>query len=663
MATIRTRERQEDASGDQDRAGGAAPGKRTRTEAIQAKPGSGERAAMTPAEDREAAAPDQTADAFDFSFARPLGQPIMHRVDMAGTTHTLIADPSEAQVEIHSIPRWLQAAFDRAAAWVRSAREQPQPDPELQPLLEVDLEAMREDVAAVDGLNRQRAAATPSVARAVEARIRLIFTAVAGFFERVATYWGVDEPPADLEAPDAPAPQVQEPPALATAADHVKTLQAERARSLAAPPVDQARIDELDRQVEEALTATRDQLEVVVRRVHPTLERVDRARNLYQIQLDGRPYSGTLESLLDFVAPSPHLLELARLTASHGGPGVTPTLGLAGSGAQGRVARSPSDIDFGENIQVAAADAGGAAQALAVTLQRTVREAGQVPGQRLPMIFIMLWAGKYPSDHPGAAGTHAKWTRDEVLTGRIEYLTAAAEPRALTLAQALACDESAFIDWRGPVDAQGTYGEITKMIRYEAVDEETGARFFGTPEMGQAQQEVSFGRGALHDQQRRTLLARLAPQVAEYAAQGDWTKAVKRAYTVARSQNDLAAVDDLGPLLGGDEAQRGQAVAQLGNFVDEVVTPGGVTSAAVPEDAARDAARSLTHKVTAVDDGLGASFALAIDDAEHLCANAGLATTLTDDVLEPLRGAADPDFAVRAGTALRAHGYLSDEAI
>ena len=60
----------------------------------------------------------------------------------------------------------------------------------------------------------------------------------------------------------------------------------------------------------------------------------------------------------------------------------------------------------------------------------------------------------------------------------------------------------------------GPYGEITKVLSYEAVDSKTGATLFASGKVGQGYQEVAFGKDDLiHDVERTKLLEALTPQI------------------------------------------------------------------------------------------------------------------------------------------------------
>ena len=121
----------------------------------------------------------------------------------------------------------------------------------------------------------------------------------------------------------------------------------------------------------------------------------------------------------------------------------------------------------------------------------------------------------------------------------------------------------------------GTYGEITRCSIYDAVKPgaEGEEHLFGTPKVGQSFQEVGFGGEGRHDTERARLLEPLSKDIAKYATEGNWVKAVKRAYTVARMLNDVTALNLFEPLLGSPVSQIKQLIDHIEMFANDIVNP------------------------------------------------------------------------------------------
>jgi hypothetical protein len=215
--------------------------------------------------------------------------------------------------------------------------------------------------------------------------------------------------------------------------------------------------------------------------------------------------------------------------------------------------------------------------------------------------------------------------------------------------------------WKGPIDANGTYGEITKVIRYEAFDAKTGEKLFATPSIGQAYQEVAFAHPQVHDTNRPYLTDALAPQIEEYAHRGNWVKAIKRAHTVARMNGDMAALNDFAPLMSETNAQVKQVAEHLALFANEIAKPGGKGAGSVSSAEALQQARQLAGRVAAINDTAGVAMQRALSAAgDSVRGNATFYEAIEKNVLGVLEHASenDPGYAERAERALQAHGYL-----
>ena len=318
---------------------------------------------------------------------------------------------------------------------------------------------------------------------------------------------------------------------------------------------DPAKKAALEKELEERLTKNREAMEEVARRAHPSLVVIDRAKNLYEIELlvpasdadkaakttstKKAKYPSTIEGLLAFTAPTVAAHDAAAAMKTEDvnpkdDVTITSTSGLGGTGAQGGVNPFPGDVDMAESIKVVAPTADAAASALASAIQATVTKATALRMDgKLGYTFHGCMIGVLPADakKPGAS---VKFTAAQTMAGEISYDKAATHgggKGTLTLAQAIASPasgRSANTYWRGPIDAVGTYGEITKVLNYDAVKAgpEGDEHLFGTPKVGQSFQEVGFEGEGRHDTERAKLLAQLGPDIARYAAEGNWVKAI-----------------------------------------------------------------------------------------------------------------------------------------
>lgn len=465
-------------------------------------------------------------------------------------------------------------------------------------------------------------------------------------------------------------------------ADEVKKLRALR---------DKAKDDKekaaIDAQIEGKLAGQREALEDVVRKAHPSLEVIDRTKNIYKVMIavansssqspgmHQQPFVGTLESLMDFAPRSPAVQNAAdalqtKDTNSSDGVSIQSQAGLGGTGAQGRVNPYPGDVDLSETIKITAPTADAAAAAFASSIQSTVTTATKKPTDgSLGYMFLGMMVGVYPSGAKDE-GKPISWTHDETVAGSKSFKGKDGKLHTITLAQAVAApsqSRAANTYWRGPIDGSGTYGEITKVLSYEAVTAAGGA-LFSTPKIGQGFQEVGFGDRALsNDTERAKLLEALGPQIEKYAKEGMWVKALKRAYTVARMLNDVKALNDFGVLVGGEQAELKTVSEHATNFSEDIVNSKGIAKDALSAPAALQQAKNLSSRIHAIET-VGPKAAGEMDKAiglagDDIRGNEKAHSHIHHHVLKPLDAAlaGDKKYATSVATALRMHGYLRDK--
>lgn len=466
-----------------------------------------------------------------------------------------------------------------------------------------------------------------------------------------------------IHAPPGGGPQQLEPSAEQdAAAERAKTLREERDQE-----ENPERQRELDQQIESTLGEVRPDLETMVRSQHPSLVDINPNINLYKVTIRGRNYYGTLEALLDFQGPSDTVRGLGEQLFTEDmvtdDATLSATGGLAGTSSQGRASPYPGDVDLGETIRVEASGASAAGQALANAMQQTVANATEPRGDgRQRVIFLNASVGTYPEGHP-SAGRRISWLQADIARGYISWLQAGIR-RRYTLAEALASpgDRAVNTFWRGPIDSRGTYGEITKVLTYEAFNRETGERLFGTPEIGQAFQTVSFGVPQVHDIDRAQLLTALGPQIRKYFHEGLYLKAVKRAYTVARMLNDIRALNDLAPLMAGPQARVRQLIDHLREFKEGVVKVGGPAVELHSTQEAKALAEDLVVRVRAIDTRLGTQMGAGLRAAgPEVRGNAvfyAVCSAVHDGLLA--RANANSDYGEQVEEALFIHDYLDE---
>lgn len=477
---------------------------------------------------------------------------------------------------------------------------------------------------------------------------------------------GVDATPVGPEKLDPSAAQKK-------SAKSVKEL-----KSLRDAESDPAKKKEYADQIEAVLEGVRKEHEVMVRKVHSTLEAVDRDNNLYKITVDGRVYHGTLEVLADFTPPSKATLSAgdrlySKDSTETDGTKVEVAGGLGGTGAQGRINPFPGDIDLSEQIKVTASSPDAAAQALARMIQSTVRDATKPTDDgRPPMQFLKMTCGALPPDSKNPGGV-ISWLHSQVMAGSRSYKKADGSTGTITLAEAFAtpnAKRACNTFWRGPIDSKGSIGEITKVMAYEAIDKDTGKSMFATKKIGQAYQEVSLEKPVSHDTNRMGLMDALSPQIADYAKDGDWVKALKRALTVARMSGDFEAVNDFSPLLGLGAAELKTVTEHTDLFNREVVNNRRVDDQreahpkmtdVVTAEAALDQANQLSSRIARLDIAIGGKMDAAIRAAgDDIRRNRTAYRTIERNVVKPLKIKLGRDKAYEASakSALIHHGYL-----
>lgn len=459
---------------------------------------------------------------------------------------------------------------------------------------------------------------------------------------------------------------------LKPSADQLSTGdKVEELRKLYMKETDAGRRKDIGDQIEKLLTGVSPQLEDLVRKAHPTLEAVDKKRNLWKITVNGKPCYSTLESLLDFTAPPAAVTDISQRVAIHDstaadGTRIKTTQGLGGTSAQPRVNPYPADVDLYESVKVTGKDADATSRALAASIAKSIHTALEpVPGKQ-PLIFQHMTCGIYPPDAvKPRAGSIAAWRIADIDRGYLPYTSNQGDAQ-LTLAQAIANPNPEYVVntfWKGPIDGKGTYGEFTRVINFQALDQ-AGKKLFETPQQGQAYQEVDLDLPAAHDGDRVVLMRKLSEDIQSRVKAGDWMKACKRAYTLARLTDNFRGVEELQSILNSDHAHVVQAFKQVNIFWDEVVKPGGLNSS-MDSDTAQAQADLHEARIADVDKKLGAVWHDEIRNIKArklgIAGNKGLYGALKYKVIQPLEEKAKDDaaFDKRARAALGKLGYLN----
>lgn len=393
-------------------------------------------------------------------------------------------------------------------------------------------------------------------------------------------------------------------------------------------------------------------------------------QSIFQTQLLDQCYWGTLEVLLD-VEPLNSIVSLTskRLsTRNQHEPNaeLLASPGLAGTGAQGRVNPYPGDIDLGENIRLVSEQGQYAAELLVKSIQDTVKGANEPTKHERNYLFLGMSAGTYPDNHPDSGG-RINWTPNETLAGCITWKERE-KVRTYSLAQALADPGQRVVNtyWRGPIDRDLIWGEITKVMTYEATDSGfQDSVFFETPNIGQDYQTVSLDEPKIFDLNRIRLIEALYPQIRKYYEDGNYLKANKRAYTTARLFNDIEAQNSLAPLLSGEIAHLHQLIEQLEMFIEEIIAPDGIASHFVSAADARHNGHILATRVYGFDARLGDVMARVLAQSPRdFRANWRLRKRLILEILKPLTIRVYQDEAYQAATleTLTKHSYFIESA-
>ena len=158
--------------------------------------------------------------------------------------------------------------------------------------------------------------------------------------------------------------------------------------------------------------------------------------------------------LLDFdPAAVARLRRIGRVIAAPAAAGVSSSLAIAGSAAQGRIQPYPADVDFFERIHIAAATIEDARGRLAELLRRNIAAVDQAAGFRLQEVCFGL-----------CFGAHLRWTCEDVSAGMLDRRTPAGGP--LRVAWTDAAGDPGFIklDWLLTDRTLGGPGQVTKVI-------------------------------------------------------------------------------------------------------------------------------------------------------------------------------------------------------
>jgi hypothetical protein len=173
-----------------------------------------------------------------------------------------------------------------------------------------------------------------------------------------------------------------------------------------------------------------------------------------------------------------------------------------------------------------------------------------------------------------------------------------------------------------------------------------------------------------HGTERARLLEPLSRDIAKYAAEGNWVKAIKRAYTVARMLNDVTALNAFAPLLGSDVSQLKQIVDHIEMFTNDVVNPkiddklrGGIGTGMNDEQAVAEA-QTLLGRMGGVDKAkdLAPAMQKAIDTSGgKMTRNPKAYAIIENEIIKPLndRIKHDTEFGKRCEAALASNGYLT----
>jgi hypothetical protein len=310
--------------------------------------------------------------------------------------------------------------------------------------------------------------------------------------------------------------------------------------------------EDIDRQIAAIQRKRSEALIEVVLADNPEAQVVDRARGIYRVPI--KDSGGRVQWVYGSVSVIWHLQRLSPSIFSVGasirsnppaGSGVTSRLLVGGSAVQTTVQPYPGDVDFAEEFDIAAPDAGKAGASMAETVAEFVSRASTDSHLEFVKMVIMLQEQRPET-----------WSRERILdrrnTGKLgEQFASVAGGKINTY-------------WRALVEG-GRYVEVTKVLSVRAVSNETRRQLFATQKTGAEFQEAYLDAAPPEiEPSKLAEYAALMRDLALAAAhKGNYLKAAKRAFNYFRAIGDLEAMAAVSPVFSTDAARINQQAAVL----------------------------------------------------------------------------------------------------
>lgn len=320
------------------------------------------------------------------------------------------------------------------------------------------------------------------------------------------------------------------------------------------PTPDERREQErIDRQIAEIQQRRAEALVEVVLADNPNAQVVDPARGIYRVPVvDGQGHVqylyGSISVVWNLNQVSPSVFSIGAHISSRRSPGVTPILGVGGTGIQGRVQPFPGDIDYVEDINVVADTPLEAGYAIADTVIEFVRR----NQDREDFEFLRLMVFPAPGNQVGG---NPIWPEGRILD------PANRDELARQLSNVGGGNVNTF--WRAWVEGEGgrRFIDITKLLSIRAMTS-AGDELFSTINLAEFQvayleepQEIPpASLGAYAATMRNAAIE-------EFDVKKRYLKAAKRAFNYFMAIGNLEAMQAVQPIFSTQQAMVNQQTA------------------------------------------------------------------------------------------------------
>ena len=338
--------------------------------------------------------------------------------------------------------------------------------------------------------------------------------------------------------------------------------------------------------------------------IHPEIKIINEEHGVYAIDLDGggRLY-GSIYSILDTDESLGRMAEVAREIQSdlvdsslssvmalktHEGDGFRSIIVASGSFAQGEIHEHPSDLDFGEHLEIHADSMELAGQKLAALIQETIEDASDNP----KVEFRELKCGIYPEGFPEEIisssgetlrirGKSIKWTGEDVRRG--EKILVGHDGVEYRISLSVACEDPRMvkIDWLTTIT--GELKELTKVVNLRVINPR--GEIIGDNRLEHsAFQEIYFSDVSdfhltellREPRVMKEYLDFLKSDIKKYSDpdHSNFLKVAKRAYKLAEVRGDIQGARSIAEVFLSGAAELGAKAESLDLIDDYAEKPG-----------------------------------------------------------------------------------------